>query len=408
MASPLIERSALAFAKTNSIAEIPPERRADTVQAVARDLGISEAAVKLALSVHWNETQGKQGTGVTGAAMLIPSSAAMRKGDSAGRPRMMQLENALSLKKPAPKDDVVQRADRLTKAIGGEEPTKVVDLAPTELRPELMRRSIALDEQVIQRGLYGEPDKKPRIGHYGMVQLMKLKDNDPLLDVPIYRGMGSQDPAVHALLVSGRLIPGGTGGDYEGFKTYSDRSPIDAFEWTLDPYVALKGAGLHGYLLQTSLRELRDAGKKDVARKVGDSEGGIFIAATIKPRVKAVGHGSHCYELGRTLPEPTHKNLENFVRSLQVRVPEAGGWSAFVDTDHQALKAITHVQAEETFKQISFLTRRIEELSPNDTLAPKARDQAAALNGKPTEERVREGRKILENLKQRLANLSAD
>lgn len=409
VAASAVERSALAYAQAqrlDSIASVPVEQRAALVRRVAQALSLPERAVQIELSIHWHETSGRSGQTVAGSALTQASSSQARQGDPKIRPHMMAIAGLTQSAPAKPKDDVIRRSDRMWAALGSSEPFKLSINQATDLQPELLRRGIRLDDHVIQPGIYG-PDRVPRVGEYGMVQLAKIKDDDPILDTPIFRGMGSEDPAIHALVVTGRLIPAGTSGDYEGFKTYSHRGALDAYEWSLDPFVALKATGGHGYLLKTTLRELRATGKKSiVARKKGDTEGGIFISDTIKPEVRSVGRLSKSYELSRPIPEPTHPNAEKFARMLSAQVPGLGGWDGYLESGTgKGPQVLVTSHAEQTFKQVAFLIRRLSELSPEDPAIDRLRTEAAAVNGSDPAARVAAGRKILQNLKIKVANL---
>lgn len=61
--------------------------------------------------------------------------------------------------------------------------------------------------------------------------------------------------------------------------------------------------------------------------------------------------------------------------------------------------------AEQTFKQVAFLIRRLSELSPEDPAIDRLRTEAAAVNGSDPAARVAAGRRILQNLKIKVANL---
>ena len=411
VAASLVERSALAFAhaqQLDSISSIPVEQRAAVVRSVAQALSLPERAVQVELAIHWHETSGRSGQKLAGSALTTASSNHARQGDPKVRPHMMAIAGLTHSAPPKPKDDVIRRSDRMWAALATGEPFKLSVSQATDLQPELLRRGIRLDDHVIQPGIYG-PDRVPRVGEYGAVQLSKIKDDDPILDTPIFRGMGSEDPAIHALMITGRLIPAGTSGDYEGFKTYSHRGALDAYEWSLDPFVALKATGGHGYLLKTTLRELRELGKKNVvARKKGDSEGGIFIADTIRPEVRAVGRLTKSYEISRPIPEPTHSNAEKFARMLSAQVPGHGGWDGYLEAGSgKGPQILVTSHAEQTFKQVAFLIRRLSELTPDDPSIDRLRTEAAALNGQDPTARVEGGRKILQNLKIKVANIEA-
>jgi hypothetical protein len=402
----VIERSASRYAAQNgfgSIDAIPPEKRDAAVAEIARSLQANEAEVRVVLGLHWLETIGRRGNAVSGGAIASASSNLARSGDRESRPVMIASAQ-LTAKQPPKSHEIIRRGDRILRALGSDEPAKVADQPPIDLRPDLLRKGIVLDEPVVQPGLYGAPDKKPRVGECGTIDLRKLRDGDPILDLPIYRGMGSEDPAVHALLVSGRLIPAGTSWDYEAFKTYSNRSPLDAYEWTLDPYVALKSTGGHGYLLQTTLRELKNAGKKELCRKSGDSEGGIFIASMIEPRVRSVGHVDGAFEIGRPLPKAEHPNAERFAKILAAKVPDHGGWDAFLESGEKAVQPMMIMHAEQTAKQVAFLTRRLAEKSPDDPLIDRARTAMAELNGATPGDRIAKGRELMASLKMKIAS----
>ena len=260
-----------------TVAEIPAPQRAAVVARVAAELRIPEPEVLQTLARDWNETQGRAGQRVAGGHLSAASSTTPRAAATGGglsttallaaRQRQLEPKPAASTKPAATSaatntsttpDRVATRADSIDRALRGATAARVSDDVPYEQVPFTMRRMVAMDARVVRPGLDGAPDAKVRTGDYGAVVLAKLAPDDPIWDMPLYRGMGSSDPAILGLRITGQLVPGGTSNDYESFKTYSNKQPLDAFEWTLDPFVALKGAGGHGYLLRTTLRELAD------------------------------------------------------------------------------------------------------------------------------------------------------
>lgn len=402
--------TAEAFARGHMrVADVPAAQRDGLVAAVATELRAPSAEVRAILAADWNETHGRAGQSLTGASAVGPSSTARRAVAAQGAtPASLMIagqkaRNAVGAAPTTP-PDVARRADAIDRALRGDAPTRVTDEVPYDQLPLVMRRNVALDAKVIRPGLDGAPDSAVRTGDYGAIVLAKLSPDDPILDLPLYRGMGSSDPAVHALRLTGQLVPGGSSNDYEGFKTYSHRAPLDAFEWTLDPFVAMKGAGGHGYLLRTTLRELRDAGQRDVARKVGDTEGGLFIDGPIKPTVRSLGHLPGSYAIGAPIESAADPKRARFAELLAKRLPEVGGYGGLEDGADRLAEPLAKQALVEQRAQATFWLDRLEELEPGSALGKRAAARLAALDAEPSVDTRRAGvRAVTDELKLRVA-----
>ncbi|MBI2373522.1 MAG: hypothetical protein HYV07_05930 [Deltaproteobacteria bacterium] len=423
-----------------SVAQIAPSERASITQKISKELGVDPRSVQFVLGVHWNETSGLAGAKSNGAFLASASSAQRRSvaqnGTSAFEVRANQMkasaqvENSGERSEPAGRSDPrqtggladgdslrpgaaksgqkpLERAERIDAALEAPGPSTLSDSAPLELRTKIARRNVALDQHVIQPGLYDAPDRKPRTGEYGQIRLKDLEDSDPLLDTRFFRGMGSADPAVHALRLTGKLIPPGTSGDYEAFKTYSHKEPLDAYEWTLDPYVALKGTAGHGCLVSVSLRELKAQGVKEVFRKVGDTEGGLFVAAMFEPKAREVGHSNGAYELSATSPKVEREGADNFARALAQKVPDAGGWDEYLESGAKGALPMKKAAVSEIGKQLLFFHRRLETLKPSSPLLEKARLALIELKEAEVDQRLEGLRNLSRNLRSAVADLES-
>jgi hypothetical protein len=409
-----------------TVAEIPAPQRAAVVARVAAELRIPEPEVLQTLARDWNETQGRAGQRVAGGHLSAASSTTPRAAATGGglsttallaaRQRQLEPKPAASTKPAATSaatntsatpDRVATRADSIDRALRGATAARVSDDVPYEQVPFTMRRMVAMDARVVRPGLDGAPDAKVRTGDYGAVVLAKLAPDDPIWDMPLYRGMGSSDPAILGLRITGQLVPGGTSNDYESFKTYSNKQPLDAFEWTLDPFVALKGAGGHGYLLRTTLRELADQGVRDVARKVGDTEGGFFIEGRHRPVARSLGHVPGQYVLGAELTPSADPRAARYAELLSKRVPEQGGYGEFIDSGHDLAKPLLLQRATELSGQVGFWADRLSELDPSSVAPARARARLETLAKEPdVAERARELRKLSDGLKLRVAEVA--
>ncbi|MBI4816407.1 MAG: hypothetical protein HY791_09115 [Deltaproteobacteria bacterium] len=409
-----VEASAAKYAALRGfgdVAAIPVSERDAAVHAVSRALQLPAADVRMTLAVVWNETAGRSGQAVTGAGLGAASSIEARKNGGLG-PMSLQIRskaeaNRTSATTSQPSANPThKRGDKIDSALKSDGAARVSDEQPFEFQPMIARRMVAFDADVIQPGIMGGLDKKPRVGSYGVLKLDRLSDDDPRLDVPIYRGMGSQDPAVHALKASGRLIPAGTSSDYEAFKTYSHREPLDAYEWTMDPYVALKSAGGHGYLVRTTPRELRAQGVKEITRKVGDTEGGLFISATFMPHVRTLSHTSGAYDVGSVDFGHAHPKAELYAKMLSRKVPNGGGWDEFLQSGDPATKPLFKVRSDETSKQALFFADRVAELDPSSSLPGQVRAKILDLaKVDDLEARHQSAKKLVNSLKVKVADL---
>lgn len=393
------------------VADVPVGQRDGLVDAVARELRTTRGEVAAVLASDWNETRGRAGQRVTGAGAAPVSSTTRRAvhglGGTATSLQMQQLRAAAASTPPA--SDIARRADAIDRALRGDAAVKVSDDVPCEHLPLVLRRNVAFDGRVVRPGLDGAKDEKVRTGDYGAVVLGKIPDGDPILDLPIYRGMGSSDPAIHALRLTGKLIPGGTSGDYEGFKTYSNREPLDAFEWTLDPFVAMKGTGGHGYLLRTTLRELRDAGHKDVARKAGDSEGGIFIDGLVSPTARSIGHLPGGYALGEPVTVPADPQRDRYAEVLSRRLREHGGYGALIEAGDKLAGPLAQQQLRELRGQVGFWAERVAELDSSAPAAARVQGRLEAADRiEDPAKKLRALRALSDDLKLRAASLAPE
>ncbi|MCP4500833.1 MAG: hypothetical protein GY822_12805 [Deltaproteobacteria bacterium] len=292
----------------DSIDRIPPKARPATIAHVAAEIGVPRSDVLKVLAEEWMETSGRSGAKVAGselasqrshtsdarqAGALSPMHVRMNAMTGASIPSSQTTSPAKSATSSNSRADDLKNLVAATLANGPSDFIKnaTAELEASQTAPKKLSQNpnrVRSSESDINAGLKGEGksrlneeqpytwgrslhqkleqfdagflQKGTSPGSYAGVDLRSIPDDDPRLDLPLYRGMNSMDPATHALALTGKLIPQGTSGDYEGFKLYSHKKPLDAYEFSADPYIAMKGAGVHGYLLQTTLRDLRDAG----------------------------------------------------------------------------------------------------------------------------------------------------
>ena len=388
------------------LGSIPPGPGRDGLtRTVAWRLGINRAQVALELGTLWNDTVGRQGGRVAGSDQAEASDVTAR-GNQDTSPLATLIRQLAEMPEPKPRAAARRPARKLDSpeaiqaALNGAAAKTISD---TQLYSHGSR--VSQDNAAFDRQFSGTS-----FGNYAAVDFSKIDPKDPVLDMPIYRGMSSEDPAVHAMLLTGKLVPQGRSGDYEGFKTYGHKSPIDAYEWSLDPYIALKGAGGHGYLVQTTLRDLKDALPPHcVARKVGDTEGGLFISAPVEPRVKSVVHVSGTYALGAVQPKVRGPNAGKLADHLQARVPGHGGWDEYLDSGLKGATILKRAHLRETRRQIDHWCQRLLELQPDSTLPAKVRQRVARADekGSPSAA-IRCAKEQLGNLKLRVVCLEDD
>ncbi len=383
-----IEQAADAWAQIHGHegrAQIPSTQREDATQAIAYRLGIDAPSVALVLACQWNETAGLQGAGASGANIASVSSTTQSKSDS--------VRLRCPPKAPPAPAKIERRGDRIDTALQADGSARIYDESCPTMVANAARRGVSIDQHI-----------DARVGDIRLIDFTKIADDDPALDAPLYRCMTSQDPTVHAALLTGRMIPQGKSGDYDGFKRYDHKTPIDAYEWSLDPYVALRYTGGHGYMVRTTLRELRDAGAKDVARMVGDSEGGFFIASVFEPNVRQVSHLKGCFELGPVLPPVRHERAKPFASHLANRVPGAGGWDEFIDAGSKGSTALRKVKVRMTVEQAHYWAKRVAELDPDSALPAQVDKRLAGLPDDPKRAQVI-AKRVVDALKMKFANL---
>lgn len=355
-----VERAALRHvfgAAEGQLSEIPPAQRIGTIGAVAQALGMPAREVRTILEIHWLETTGRAGAhGLNGQAR-VPRGAKT--------PGLTV--DPLSIRFLGVDDGPTHNAASVSAQFAGEAPTAVRWDQPLDFEFERLRRNRQLDASL-------PPGKT---GEYAKVPLSKLDPDDPLLEQRVYRGIGARDPAQVALQLTGHLIPEGRSGDYERFKTYDHRDPLDAYEWTLDPFVAAKSAGGRGALMSMSLRELLDQGA-EVFRKRGDTEGGVFIASVVAPEHRVVVNEGDVYRLSsRTGTARTPAQAET-AQKLRAALERRGSWPALWQANPALAERMMKTQAVETERLVRHWLERLTAKAPDDPVAARVEAQLAA------------------------------
>ncbi len=124
--------------------------------------------------------------------------------------------------------------------------------------------------------------------------------------------------------------------------------------------------------MQTTLRELRDQGGADIARKTCDSEGGFFIGSSITPTVRRVTPPEGSYDLAATEPKKdASEKVEKYAAYLERKVPEHGGWDAFLDANPAPAASMHKRGLRETLLQVQHFSAQVKALSPESTLPAK-------------------------------------
>lgn len=401
-----IRSAARAQAKASgydAVASVPAKARPGLINELSAFLGVTRSEVFNALAADWAEGAGRRGTEVTGAALGSPA-ASTRVTPAAGHfsPLTMRIASATS-----------EQVAQASVATGPIKPER--SLAQTEAKLSAPGRQVISDEQPADT--IGEVKQRcaqldsllfadKAAGDYGKIDFAAIPDDHPIWDLPLYRGMGARDPAVHALKLTGRMVPHGDSGDYEGFKTYSHKSALDAYEFSFDPFIALKGASGTGYLVQTTLRELR-ATHTDVVRKTTDTEGGFFIGMGAVPgKVRAVGHPEGRYQLEDLLPENQNPAAPKFAARLHRDVVGAGGWAAFLEQPGKAQAVMKKQALREAISTFDYWTDQIQSLAPGDTYRSAALKRMASKGeGKSVAERLDIVEKELQNAQLRFLSL---
>ena len=382
-----IERAALVHAfgaAEGQVAQIPPAARPGTIGAVAQALGIRPSEVRTTLEIHWLETSGRAGArGLHGQARAL------------GSPQVQGLRlDPLSIQLLGLDDGPTHNARSVHAQFAGEAPTSVRRDQPLDFEEDLSRRNRALDASL--------PTGK--VGEYGQLPLERMDADDPLLEVRVYRGIGGRDPAQVAVRMTGHLVPEGSSGAYDRFKTYDHRDPLDAYEWTLDPFVAAKSAGGRGALMSMTLRELKAQGA-EVYRKRGDTEGGIFIASVVAPEHRVVANEGDAYRLsGRSDVARAAAQAEGAKR-LRAALLRHGGWEGLGAARPAFQARLAEGEAAEAERLIRHWLTRLEAARPGDSVAARVEAQLAAPPlGSPQEELQRLER-LLRAVSMRAADL---
>lgn len=360
-----IERAALrhAFgAAEGQVAEIPPAARPGTIGAVAQALGIRPSEVRTTLELHWLESSGRAGArSLNGQARATEAPKA--KGQS---------YDAVFIQIMGRDGGPTHNAQSVHAQFAGEEATQVKWEQPLDFDIDRGRKNRALDEAL----------PKGKVGEYGQVPLERMGADDPLLGVRVYRGIGARDPAQVALRMTGHLIPEGTSGDYEHFKTYDHRAPLDAYEWTLDPFIAAKGAGGRGTLLSMTLGELKAQGA-EVYRKRGDTEGGVFIASVVAPEHRVVANTGDTYRLSLRSDVARRPAQAEAATKLRAALVRHKGWEGLWSAQPAFGAKMAKARATETERLIRHWLGRLDEKAPNDPVATRV---AAKLAEPPAED----------------------
>jgi hypothetical protein len=351
-------------AKHKDIAHVPEQERVGLIASVAHELGVPRAQVFHELAVEWMESSGADGAKATGAD-LGPQDANTRRGQGPGVGAVHVRFAGVSFSKRGP--EVPKGLDETWEALEGGGRTRVSDERPYGFEKILEKREAHVDELLA--------NVAP--GSYGMLDLKSIPDDHPALDLPVFRGMGAADPAVHALHLTGKLIPSGTGGDYEGFKKYSHKDPLDAYEWSLDPFIAMKGAGAYGTVVQATLRDLLQQEGVEVTRKTTDGEGGFFVAGSVEPSaMRTIGHRVRgekgVYELSEQRDQPGEK-ANGFAQHLAKKVPGLGGWDGFYELGNgKVVKTMQKQALRSGIERLMHWTEELKSAAPNDPLLEKA------------------------------------
>jgi hypothetical protein len=350
-------------AKHKDVAHVPEQERVGLIARVAHELGVPRAQVFHELAVEWMESAGAQGAKGTGAE-LGPSDAGERRPGGLGQGAVhVRFANVAMAKRGPAAPKTLQETWAALEGVGK---TSVKDERPYAFEQTVAKRGQQVDELLA--------DKGP--GEYGILDLKNIPDDHPALDLPVFRGMGAADPAVHALHLTGKLIPSGTGSDYEGFKKYSHREALDGYEWSLDPYIAMKGAGAYGTLVQATLRDLLQQDGVEVTRKTTDTEGGFFVAGTVDPAaMRTIAHehrrGKGTYELSEQRDKPGDK-ASAFAQHLTKKVPGLGGWDGFMELGNgKVVKTLQRQALRSGLERLMHWTDRLKQEAPDDPLLDK-------------------------------------
>lgn len=157
--------------------------------------------------------------------------------------------------------------------------------------------------------------------------------------------------------------------------------------------------------MQTTLRELQEQGAKEIARKVGDSEGGIFIGAVFEPKVRAVGHVEGHFDLAAMQSPVQHAKAGPYAAALAERVPEAGGWDEFIELGSKAALPLQKMHLRQTQAQAAYWCQRVEELAPSSKLPQQVRAKLATIATDDVERAQRMSKRLVDTLKMKVAEL---
>jgi hypothetical protein len=386
-------------AQHKDIAQVPEQERVGLIASVAHELGVPRAQVFHELAVDWMESSGAQGAKATGADLAATDATKRRPGGLGQGAVHVRFNNVTFAKRGPEKPRSLQDTWDALEGVGK---TSVNDERPYGFEQVLDKRTRQVDELLAGKGP----------GEYGVLDLKNIPDDHPALDLPVFRGMGAADPAVHALHLTGKLIPSGTGSDYEGFKKYSHRDALDGYEWSLDPYIAMKGAGAYGTVVQATLRDLLQQ-DVEVTRKTTDTEGGFFVAGAVEPATMRTiahvhQHGKGTYELSEQRDKPGEK-ADAFAQHLTKKVPGMGGWEGFMELGNTKVVKTMHKQALRSgLERLMHWTDQLKRGAPDDPLlekVPTLIKQSREKHADDYEETLKVVDKLLEAVQMRAVDL---
>lgn len=384
-----VERAALTHAfgvPEGDLAQIPAEARPGTIGAVAKSLGVRPSEVRTILEVHWLETTGRAGAfALNGQRRSAPKVSPTRGGFD---PLSIQIMGLCD------NDGPTHNAGSVHAQFAGEAATEVKWDQPLDFDTDRSRKNRELDGAL----------PKGKVGEYATVPLSKIADDDPLLQMRVYRGIGGRDPAQVALRMTGHLVPEGTSSAYDRFKTYDHRDPLDAYEWTLDPFVAAKSAGGRGTLMSMTLGELKAQGA-EVFRKRGDTEGGIFVASVVAPEHRIVANEGDRYRLsGRsgTTRTPQQREAGHKLRGALERF---GSWEGLLDARPKLAERMQQTRATETERLVRHWLTRLDRDHPGDPVAAGVQAQLEKVPTDDVQARLQALEKLLQRTSMRVSDL---
>ncbi len=346
----------------NSAESVPPEEQAATAQQVAQamDLPLGEVLGALRKSV-WAGTGDITHRNLTGAKHTQASSTQQRKTQSDGLPPHMVIVGGYSNDAAA-----MVKPSKVFEQATGKEVSRIFAEQPYNFAQTIVDRAAQVDGCLS--------------GKEGGEITKDLPQE--VLDMPVFRGMSGAGFNAASLCLLGYVIPEGSSQDYAGFKTSTHKGGnIDATEWSLDPYIALKSTKGRGYMIQSTLGELLEQGAH-ITRFAKDTEGGFFVTGAIQPTAKGVSNEGDHYYVSDPIRPPDNEAARKAAKHLQSNLSRSGGWRGFLNQDTKLAVALNKQGLGEAKTQLHFFLSKLGQHKEAEGIAKTIKTRLRGLDPK--------------------------